>query len=148
MAALIFNGSGDLLVQRRKGSHGAGKWSTPGGWMDKGEWPADAAVREVKEETGLDVSVVDNIGWTNDFHPEGVQDICFWLVCHRLSDLQEPKILEPDKCDGMDWVSSEWLREMLARGEVFLAFENFIRNGGYARAIRMAAGVRRRGSKP
>lgn len=35
-----------------------GKWSLPGGWADVGQTPREVAVKEVKEETGLDVTPV------------------------------------------------------------------------------------------
>lgn len=43
--------SGDLvLLQLRANSHHSGTWSTPGGSLDRGETPVQAALREVQEE--------------------------------------------------------------------------------------------------
>lgn len=53
--AVIFNESNEILLVREKAD---GKWSLPGGWADVGFSPTQVAVKEVKEETGLDVRPV------------------------------------------------------------------------------------------
>jgi 8-oxo-dGTP diphosphatase len=58
---------GRILLEKRKGEPGRGKWSIPGGLVELGESLELAVIREVREETGLDVEkpehidVVDNI---------------------------------------------------------------------------------------
>ena len=50
-AAIIYN-SKILLIERGKYPY-IGKWALPGGFMDMGETPEQAAIRELKEETGI-----------------------------------------------------------------------------------------------
>jgi 8-oxo-dGTP diphosphatase len=57
--AVVRDPSGRLLLVRRGRPPSAGLWSVPGGRVEPGETPAQAAVREVREETGLDVTVGD-----------------------------------------------------------------------------------------
>ena len=52
--AVVVDDSGRILPGRRADT---GKWSLPAGAIDSGEQPADAAVREVHEETGVHVAV-------------------------------------------------------------------------------------------
>jgi len=44
-----------ILLEKRRNSPGKGKWSIPGGLVDIGETVEEAVIREVKEETGLEV---------------------------------------------------------------------------------------------
>jgi mutator protein MutT len=53
---IIEDGEGTILI--RRGIEPAyGKWTFPGGYVNRGERPEDAAVREVAEEVGLNVSL-------------------------------------------------------------------------------------------
>jgi mutator protein MutT len=64
-AVIICNGK--ILLEKRKNEPGRGKWSIPGGLVELGESLEQTVIREVKEETGLDVAdpeiidVVDTI---------------------------------------------------------------------------------------
>lgn len=48
-----------MLVIRRAAEPARGSWSLPGGRVEPGETPAEAAAREVLEETGLVVDIND-----------------------------------------------------------------------------------------
>jgi 8-oxo-dGTP diphosphatase len=56
VGAVVVRGDRALIV-RRAHEPRKGEWSLPGGLLDLGESLADAARREVKEETGLDVAL-------------------------------------------------------------------------------------------
>lgn len=53
--AVVRDDRGRLLVVRRGHEPDRGRWSLPGGRVEPGETTASAAVREVREETGLEV---------------------------------------------------------------------------------------------
>ncbi len=59
--ALVVDGDGLVMVKRGVEPQ-YGKWSFPGGHVDRGEVVETAAIREVKEETGLDVALDRLIG--------------------------------------------------------------------------------------
>jgi 8-oxo-dGTP diphosphatase len=60
---VIETDGGIVLVRRKNPPHG---WALPGGFVDEGERVATAARREAKEETGLDVELVDLLGVYSD----------------------------------------------------------------------------------
>ena len=53
--AVVFNEQGQILLVRERSD---GRWSLPGGWADVGYSPREIAVKEVREETGLEVRAV------------------------------------------------------------------------------------------
>jgi 8-oxo-dGTP pyrophosphatase MutT (NUDIX family) len=62
--AVIPDGQGRVLLDRRADD---GRWGLPGGWLGPNESPSGGVVREVAEETGLDVEVA-RLG-TVEFRP-------------------------------------------------------------------------------
>jgi ADP-ribose pyrophosphatase YjhB (NUDIX family) len=62
-SAVVTDREGRILLQRRRDND---LWSIPGGAMEIGEDIATAAVREVKEETGLDVEPISLVGIYSD----------------------------------------------------------------------------------
>jgi len=90
-----------VVLLKRKGSHGAGEWSFPGGHLEFGERVLDCARREVLEELGIDLDWCYNDGvFTEDFFP-GKHYIT--LYCYGKTS-QIPRIMEPDKASDLMFV--------------------------------------------
>ncbi len=61
-ATAIVERGGLVLMLRRAVETGYGLWSLPGGYVDRGEVVEEAAAREVREETGLQVEIGGLVG--------------------------------------------------------------------------------------
>jgi len=59
VAAAVFNRDGEVLLVQRGRPPRQGSWGLPGGLLDLGERLAHGARREVREECGVDIEVVD-----------------------------------------------------------------------------------------
>jgi 8-oxo-dGTP diphosphatase len=69
--AIIPYPDGKILLIKRNTRPFKGYWALPGGRMDPGEAIEQTVVREVKEETGLDIAVVSVVG---EYVEVGVKD--------------------------------------------------------------------------
>ncbi|UWZ57655.1 NUDIX domain-containing protein [Dactylosporangium aurantiacum] len=113
---------GRFLMGRRRGAHGAGTWSVPGGHLEFGESFEDTAVREVAEETGVQIGNVRFGAVTNDVFPgEGRHYVTVWMLSDHVAG--EPAILEPDKCTDLAWHDFDDLPEPL-----FLPWRQLVRS--------------------
>ncbi len=103
---------GKFLMGWRKSSHGANTWTIPGGHMEFGESPEETAIREVKEETGMDIENVRFGAITNDiFHDDNKHYLSVWMIGDWKSG--EPEIIEPDKLVEFRWFDFDNLPDPL-----------------------------------
>lgn len=100
-----------ILLGRRKSSHGAGEYATPGGHLEYMEGFQSCAKREVLEETGLEIINIKFLCLLNfkDYAPKHYVHI--WLTAEWKSG--EAKVLEPEKCEAWDWYEIEHLPQPL-----------------------------------
>lgn len=121
--AVIIKKGNQVLFGERKGSHGAGTWSIPGGHLEFGESIQECALREVAEENGVTISNVKFLDFTEDyFTPEEKHYVTMYLVADYVSG--EPQNLEPEKCNGWKWL--EWNIDTLPKN-IFLPIENLFK---------------------
>lgn len=76
---------GALLLVRRGHGPAAGEWSVPGGRVERGETLAEAVVREVAEETGLECVCGELMGWVevvDDEHHFVILDFVVTVLEH------------------------------------------------------------------
>lgn len=112
VGVMIFNKDGRILLGKRKGSHGAGEYSFPGGHLEYGESFEECAKREVMEECGdieicnIKFQLVANVC---KYHPRHDIYLGFIADLHK----GEPRVGEPEKCESWDWYELNNLPEPL-----------------------------------
>ncbi len=120
IGALVVNQTGQILLGKRKNSHGNSTWALPGGHLEFGEEIVDCYAREVWEETGIRTKNIKILGITNDiFRSENRHYLTVFVIGQALSEV--PELKEPDKCDGWHWLDLKDFPDNL-----FLPLKNFL----------------------
>jgi 8-oxo-dGTP diphosphatase len=123
--AIIITKDDRVLLMKRKGPHGTGTWSTPGGHLEFGETPEGCAAREAKEEVGVDVVDIRFRAVTNDlFETTGRHYITIWMEGRSVSG--EPRIAAEREVSEIGWYAWDSLPEPL-----FLPLENLVQANSY-----------------
>ncbi len=96
---------GCVILQQRKGAHGEGTWSFPGGHLEAGESFEECARRETMEEVGIEITNLRLGSVTNDVHhSEDKHYITVFMLAEYLSG--DIRVMEPEKC--AEWRLVEW----------------------------------------
>jgi 8-oxo-dGTP diphosphatase len=100
---LLIRQSRILLSQRSGEVYMAGSWCLPGGHVEAGEDVVSAAVREVKEETGISLerTRLCCVSVTHHRPPHGDARVGFGFVADDWTG--DPANQEPDRCARLDW---------------------------------------------
>ena len=111
-AVAILNSNHELLMLHRKDNK---KWTMPGGTMEFGESLTDCALREVKEESGLDVVIKDIIGTYTDpnirvAYSDGEVRQEFTIVYY--GEALNYSVSLDDESSQYEWVSLEKILEL------------------------------------
>lgn len=101
---LIFK-DGKVLMGKRKGAHGSGEHSGPGGHLEHLESIEECARRETREETGIEIENIRFLCLSNltAYAPKHYVDI--GIIADWKSG--EPMVMEPDKCESWGWYAIE-----------------------------------------
>ena len=81
-----------LLV--KENPNGKDVYNLPAGHVDKGEQLETAAIREIKEETGYDVRLIEQIGLYHESAPQSVKHVYWAEIIGGEEEAQEGEILE------------------------------------------------------
>lgn len=119
IGVLIFNSKNQILLGRRKSSHGRGDYGPPGGHLEFGETLEDCAIREVKEETNLTIENPRFLTITNDVF---VSENKHYLSVFMTAFFPEGQVIvnmEPEKKLSWQWFVVDHLP-----GDLFLPLKS------------------------
>ena len=120
-AGTLISRNGKLLLLRRAIEPWLGRWDIPGGYCDASEHPADCAVREAREETGLEVHLTGYLCQWIDSNaisspvapadPLGTADEITCLNTYYAAETRgdDEPMLDVDEVDDYRWFGPEEL---------------------------------------
>jgi 8-oxo-dGTP diphosphatase len=113
-ADVLVTHEGRLLLVRRALEPWAGYWDIPGGFCEAGQHPAETAVREVREETGLDITLGPLLGmWLDRYVQADVVETTL-NICY-VGDVDDPSpARESAEVVALDWFRRDALPMRLA----------------------------------
>jgi 8-oxo-dGTP diphosphatase len=98
-AVVLIEEDGQVLLGRRSGSYGEGKWCLPQGFIEFDEDFLTAAIREVKEETGIDVEIRSILSVVSNFLSPGLHTLAIVLLARVVGGA----LCAADDLEAVEW---------------------------------------------
>jgi 8-oxo-dGTP diphosphatase len=113
---MIFNDKGELFLAKRSQNckNERGHWETPGGSVEFGETLKQATKREILEEYGIQIELIEQFPAADHLIPTEKQHWVATTFLARLKPGQTSRIMEPNKCDEIGWFKLDSLPQPLS----------------------------------
>lgn len=111
ISAAIIVSEGRVLMVRRRVKEGELMWQFPAGGIEAGESPEEAAVRETREEAGLEVKALRVLG--DRVHPK-TQARMHYVACEVVAG--EATVADPEELDAVAWVRHDEIGDYVPYG--------------------------------
>jgi mutator protein MutT len=105
---VLIHHQGRYLLIKRAGDPDAGQWSIPGGLVELGETVEDTAVREAREETGLEIEILNLIGVVDKIIEDDERRVKFhFLIINYLAEPISGLLAASSDALEVIWVKTE-----------------------------------------
>ena len=95
--AIVVDDEKVLLVK-----HNAGHWDFPKGHVEEGETEIETAIREVKEETNIDIKIEKENKYISEYSPkENVMKTVIYFIGEKVGGQDKPQI---EEVSDVEWV--------------------------------------------
>lgn len=103
----IIQKDSQILLVKRKKEPFKGLFALPGGFVNEGERVEDAAKREAKEETSLDIELVDILGVYSEPNRDPRGHIMSTVFVGKISPNNKVEALAQDDAAKIEWINLE-----------------------------------------
>lgn len=131
---IVIQKDSQILLIKRKNEPFKGYFALPGGFVNEGERVEEAAKREAKEETSLDIELVDILGVYSDPNRDPRGHIMSAVFIGRISyNSEKIEPLAQDDAAAIDWIDLQKVENSnlaFDHKKIISDYKKWIRSGG------------------